>query len=57
MNKKLRNIAEQLVALEKECKNTPNEAMSKMMALTKGLSLSDMLEIDSYIQLKKLLTK
>lgn len=57
MNKRLKNIAEQLIALEKECKDTPNEAMSKMMALAKGLSPLDMLEIDNYIQSKKLLTK
>ena len=57
MKKRLKNIAEQLVILEKECESAPDQAMSKMMALTKGLSLTEMLEIDNYIQSKRLLTK
>lgn len=58
MKDELKKIAHKLVELEKEAENNPeNYVFGKMMALTKNLSLTDMLEIDSYIQEKNLLTK
>lgn len=60
MKKRLKNIAIQLAALEKEAQTQATlsqEIMGKMMALTKGLSIHDMIEIDLYIQEKNLLTK
>ena len=58
MKDELKKIAHKLVELEKEAENNPkNDIFGKMMALTKNLSLTDMLEIDSYIQENNLLTK
>ena len=58
MKKRLVQIADRIVELEKEIQQIPNStrAMVLMEKLTEGLTLTEMLEIDNYIQ-KKLLTK
>lgn len=58
MKKRLVQIADRIVELEKEIQQIPNStrAMVLMEKLTEGLTLAEMLEIDNYIQ-KKLLTK
>ena len=58
--KYIKRIAEQIVELEKQCKSQPtklSETQDKMEQLILGLSLEEMLAIDSYILEKKLLTK
>lgn len=59
MKKRLVQIADRIVELEKEIQQIPNStrAMVLMEKLTEGLTLTEMLEIDNYIQKKKLLTK
>jgi hypothetical protein len=59
MKKRLVKIADRIVELEKEIQQIPNStrAMVLMEKLTEGLTLTEMLEIDNYIQKKKLLTK
>ena len=59
MKKRLIRIADRIVELEKELQQLPNStrAMVLIEKLTKGLTLAEMLEIDNYIQKKKLLTK
>lgn len=58
MKKRLIQIADRIVELEKELQQLPNStrAMVLIEKLTEGLTLAEMLEIDNYIQ-KKLLTK
>ena len=58
MKKRLVQIADRIVELEKEIQQIPNStrAMVLIEKLTEGLTLAEMLEIDNYIQ-KKLLTK
>ena len=57
MKKRLVQIADRIVELEKEIQQIPNSirAMVLMEKLTEGLTLTEMLEIDNYIQKKKLL--
>lgn len=57
--KNIQTLAEEIVRLEKMCqsKNNISETMGKIERLTQGLSLEDMLAIDTYIQEKNLLTK
>ena len=59
MKKRLVQIADRIVELEKEIQQIPNStrAMVLMEKLTEGLTLTEMLKIDNYIQKKKLLTK
>ena len=59
MKKRLVKIADRIVELEKEIQQIPNStrAMVLIEKLTEGLTLAEMLEIDNYIQKKKLLTK
>ena len=59
MKKRLIRIADRIVELEKELQQLPNStrAMVLIEKLTEGLTLAEMLEIDNYIQKKKLLTK
>lgn len=59
MKKRLVQIADRIVELEKELQQLPNStrAMVLIEKLTEGLTLAEMLEIDNYIQKKKLLTK
>ena len=59
MKKRLIRIADRIVELEKELQQFPNStrAMVLIEKLTEGLTLAEMLEIDNYIQKKKLLTK
>lgn len=57
MKKELKKIAKQLVELEKQSQENPTDyTLGKMMAITKNLSLKDMIEIDAYIQENHLLT-
>lgn len=59
--KKIKELAEQILELEKECqlKYNISENMSKIEQLIQenGLSLEDMLAIDTYIQEQNKLTK
>lgn len=57
--KKIKELAEKIVELEKQCqsKNNVSKALEEIEQLTKDLSLEDMLKIDEYIIEKKLLTK
>ena len=58
MKDELKKIAHKLVELEKEAESNPKAYnFNKVFELTKRLSLTDMLEIDAYIQEKNLLTK
>ena len=60
MKKGLVEIAYQIVALEKELQENPNlNYLKKFDRIIRDMNLtpSDMLEIDAYIQEKKLLTK
>lgn len=58
MKDELKKIAYKLVELEKEVESNPEAYnFDKVFELTKRLSLTDMLEIDAYIQEKNLLTK
>lgn len=58
MKKELKKIAHQLVEFEKEAEgNSKTYNFNKVLELTKNLSLTDMLEIDAYIQENHLLTK
>ena len=56
MKKRLVKIADRIVKLEKELQQLPNStrAMVLIEKLTEGLTLAEMLEIDNYIQKKKL---
>lgn len=57
--KKLKELAEQISKLEKECQlgNNLQENMNKIEQLIQSLSLEEMLEIDTYIMNEKFLTK
>lgn len=57
--KKLKELAEQISKLEKECQlgNNLQENMDKIEQLIQSLSLEEMLEIDTYIMNEKFLTK
>lgn len=57
--KKIKQLAEQIFILEKECQlgNNVQENMNKIEQLTQTLSLDEMLEVDTYIMEKKFLTK
>lgn len=57
--KKIKELAEQIFILEKECQlgNNVQENMNKIEQLTQTLSLDEMLEVDTYIMEKKFLTK
>ena len=59
--KKIKELAEQILELEKECqlKHNISENMNKIEQLIQenGLSLEDMLAIDTYIQEQNKLTK
>ncbi len=57
--KKIKELAEQIFILEKECQlgNNIQENMNKIEQLTQTLSLDEMLEVDTYIMEKKFLTK
>ena len=58
MKDELKKIAHKLVELEKEAESNPETYnFDKVFELTKRLSLTDMLEIDAYIQENNLLTK
>ena len=60
MNKKeKRKIAEKIVKLENQLNLDKNcqSAMEEIQKIVNTLSLEDMLEIDEYITVKKLLTK
>lgn len=60
MNKKeKRKIAEKIVKLENQLKLDKDcqSAMEEIQKIVNTLSLEDMLEIDEYITVKKLLTK
>ena len=60
MNKKeKRKIAEKIVKLEKQLNLDKDcqSAMEEIQKIVNTLSLEDMLEIDEYITVKKLLTK
>jgi len=56
--KKLKELAEQISKLEKECQlgNNLQENMNKIEQLIQSLSLEEMLEIDTYIMNEKFLT-
>ena len=56
--KKLKELAEQISKLEKECQlgNNIQENMNKIEQLIQSLSLEEMLEIDTYIMNEKFLT-
>ena len=57
--KKLKELAEQISKLEKECQlgNNLQENMNKIEQLIQSLSLEEMLKIDTYIMNEKFLTK
>ena len=57
--KKIKQLAEQIFILEKECQlgNNVQKNMNKIEQLTQTLSLDEMLEVDTYIMEKKFLTK
>ena len=60
MKKRLIKIAHQIVALEKELQENPNlNYLKQFDRIIRDMDLTpaDMLEIDAYIQEKKLLTK
>jgi hypothetical protein len=58
MKKRLQKIAHRIVELEKEIECQPTKQyFDEMEKLMFGLSIKDMIEIDNYIQEKKLLTK
>lgn len=58
MKKRLEKIALRIVELEKKAQeNKDFNYEAAMMMEVKNLSLKEMLEIDNYIQSKKLLTK
>lgn len=58
MKKRLEKIALRIVELEKKAqKNKDFNYEAAMMMEVKNLSLKEMMEIDNYIQSKKLLTK
>ena len=56
--KKLKELAEQISKLEKECQlgNNIQENTNKIEQLIQSLSLEEMLEIDTYIMNEKFLT-
>ena len=57
MKNKLKKIANKIITLEDKAMNEHDmTVLADMEDLIKGLSLEDLLEIDSYIQ-EKLLTK
>ena len=50
MNRKIKEIAEQIMKLQTEYEKTHDSALEgKMMEYIKDLSLSELLEVDSYI--------
>ena len=50
MNKKIKEIAEQIMKLQTEYEETHESALEgQMMEYIKDLSLSELLEVDSYI--------
>ena len=50
MNKKIKEIAEQIMKLQTKYEKTYDSALEgKMMEYIKDLSLSELLEVDSYI--------
>ena len=57
--KKLKELAEQISKLEKECQlgNNLQENMNKIEQLIQSLSLKEMLEIDTYIMNGKIFDK
>lgn len=58
MKKRLENIAYKIVELEKSIEGKPEKSyFDEMEKLVFGLSIKDILEIDNFIQEKKLLTK
>lgn len=58
MKDNLKKIAHRIVELEKEIEGQPTKKyFDEMEKLMFGLSIRDMIAIDSYIQEKKLLTK
>ena len=58
MKERLKKIANQIVKLENEIEGQPDKKyFDEMEKLMFGLSIKDMIEIDNYIQEKKLLTK
>lgn len=59
INKKLKKIAIEMVALEKLCQKGDNVShnMDRMAQLISELSLEEMLAVDDYIMKEKLLTQ
>ena len=58
MKDNLKKIAHRMVELEKEIKGQPTEKYwDEMAKLMLDISIKDMIEIDNYIQEKKILTK
>ena len=57
--KKLKELAEQISKLEKECQlgNNVQENVSKIEQLIQSLSVEEMLAIDAYITNENFLTK
>lgn len=58
MKDNLKKIAHRIVELEKEIEGQPTKKYwDEMAKLMLDISIKDMIEIDNYIQEKKLLTK
>lgn len=60
IKKTYKKIAQQIVELEKKCKDdaeNQNKYMAQMQQLIEGLSLEELLQLDEYIVSRKLLKK
>jgi len=60
MKDKIKQIAQQIVELEKKAQQNPNDSgkyMSQMQQLVGNLSVTELLQIDEYIQENEMLNK